>query len=103
MFKLNPNPTFSARVPLSIPGQAKPSTVDIEYRHFSKTAIKSFFENLEGKTDAEALHQIIVGWKGFDEAFSEEALAVLVDNYPTAATELFTAFRKELMEAREKN
>ena len=43
------------------------------------------------------------GWKGFDSDYSEEALAVLLDNYPAAGGELFEAFRRELMEARAKN
>lgn len=103
MFKINPNPTFTAKVPLSIPGEAKPAMVDVEFKHLSKKAIKAFFENLEGKSDAESLGEIIVGWKGIDAPFSAETLEKLLDNYPAAGRELFDAFRVELMEARAKN
>lgn len=103
MFKLNPKPTFTARVPLSVPGEAKPAPVDIEFRHFSRKGIQAFFEGLQGKSDAESLGEIIVGWKGIDVPFTAEALEQLLDNYPSAARELFDAFRRELMESREKN
>jgi hypothetical protein len=58
---------------------------------------------LEGKSDAEALAEIVSDWSGVDEKFSRDALGVLLDNYPAAAGELFDAFRKELLEARAKN
>jgi len=103
MFKLNPNPTFTAKVPLSVPGSDKLVNVDIEFKHLSRKAIKTYFEGLEGKTDSEALGEIIVGWKGIDETFSAEALECLLDNYPASGGELFAAFRAELMEARRKN
>ena len=103
MFKLNPNPTFTAKVPLSIPGESKRATVDVEFKHLSRKAIQEFFQNLEGKTDAESLAEIIVSWKGIDAAYSAETLATLLDNYPAAGRELFEAFRLELMEARAKN
>lgn len=103
MFKLTPNPTFTAKVPLSVPGQDKPANVDIEFKHLSRPKIKTYFEGLEGKTDTDALGEIIIGWKGIDEDYSPEALQELLDNYPAAAGELFEAFRKELMEARRKN
>ena len=52
---------------------------------------------------AEALSEIIVGWSGVDEAYSDAALNLLVDNYPAAAADLFESFRKELLEAKRKN
>lgn len=103
MFKLNPNPTFNAKVQLSVPGQDKPVSVEIEYKHLSRPQIKKYFDGLEGKTDAEALSEIILGWKGIDAEYDSDTLQALLDNYPTSGGELFEAFRKELMEARRKN
>lgn len=103
MFKIQPNPTFTAKVHLTVPGSEKPSTVDVEFKHLSRPQIKAYFDGLEGKSDTEALGEIIVGWKGFDANYSEKSLESLLDNYPTAGGELFEAFRKELMEARRKN
>lgn len=103
MFKIVPKTTFSAEVSLSVPGEAKPATITVDFKHLSKKAIKAYFENLEGKTDAEALGEIIAGWSGVDAPYSAESLEMLIDNYPAAAGELFEAFRRELIEARRKN
>lgn len=103
MFKLQPNPTFIAKVDLSIPGEEKPQTIDVEFRHMSRKEIKAHSERNASKTDVEALGEIIVGWKGVDAEFSAETLGQLLDNYPLAAGELFAAFSRELFEARRKN
>ena len=103
MFKLQPNPTFKAKVGISIAGAARPAEIEVEFKYLSKDAIKEYFDRLQGKTDAEALGEIIVGWSGVDEAYSATALELLVDNYPAAASDLFETFRKELLEAKRKN
>ena len=103
MFNLQPNPTFKARVPITIAGQEKPAHVEIEFRHMTREGVKTFFENLGGRTDGEALADIVVGWSGVDQAFSQEALLVLLDNFPSAAAAIFKVFSSELFEARTKN
>lgn len=103
MFKLQPNPTFKAKVPVSIPGQDKPQAIEMEFRHMSREAMREYFESLPGQSDAEALARIVVGWSDVDQAFSPEALAVLLDNYPSAAGLIFETYRNELFEARRKN
>lgn len=101
--KLQPNPTFTAQVAISIPGSDKPAKVSVTFKHLSRPQIKEFFGNLDGKTDSAALGEIITGWDGIDEKFSPESLADLLDNYPAAGGELFEQFRKELLESRTKN
>ena len=103
MFKITPKATFTAEVALSVPGETKLAAITVEFRHLSKSAIREFFESLDGKSDAEALGAIVTGWEGVDAPFSPEVLATLLDNYPAAAGELFEAFRRELLEARIKN
>ncbi|MDP2792557.1 MAG: phage tail assembly chaperone [Sulfurisoma sp.] len=103
MFKLQPAPTFKAKVGISIAGQARPNEIEVEYRYLTKEAIKTYFDNLQGKADADALAEIVVGWSGVEEAYSPEALSLLIDNYPAAASDLFDAFRRELLEAKRKN
>ena len=106
MFKLQPNPTFWAKVQIQIPGQEKPGQIEVQYKHFSRADLKAFFEMMassEQKTDQEHLAEIVVGWRGVDAEFSLENLDKLLDMYPTAAKELFSAFSSELLEARVKN
>lgn len=102
MFKIVPKATFGVDVSISVPGAA-PAVVRVEFKHLPKSALPGYFSGLQGKTDAEALAEIVVGWEGVDVPYSPQALATLVDNYPAAAAELFEAFRSELMEARRKN
>lgn len=103
MFKLKPNPTFKTKVAISVAGEKRQPEIEVEYKYLNKDGVKDYFEHLQGKTDAEALAEIVVGWSGVEEAYSPEALAMLVDNYPAAAADLFEAFRRELLEAKRKN
>lgn len=103
MFKLQPNPTFKAKVALSIPGESAPVSIEVEFRHMSKSAMRDYFATLGDRTDVDALADIVVGWSGVDAPFDRTALATLVDNYPASAGELFEAFRREAIEARRKN
>jgi hypothetical protein len=103
MFKLQPNPTFKAKVSISVAGEKRLPEIEIEFKYLNKEAIKKYFEDIAGKSDAEALSEIIVGWSGVDQPYSAEALTLLVDNYPAAAADLFETFRKELLEAKRKN
>ncbi|MDP2808639.1 MAG: phage tail assembly chaperone [Rhodocyclaceae bacterium] len=103
VFKLKPNPTFKARVPVSVPGEAVSPEIVVEFRALGKKAVVDYFRSLGGKSDAEALAGIVVGWEGVDADYSAETLAQLLDNYPAAAADLFEAYRRELLEAKRKN
>ena len=105
MFKLqNTNPTFTAKVGISVAGQAKPAEIEIEFKYLTRKKVKDYFAGLKGdKEDHEALAEIIVGWRGVDQDYTPEALEALLDNYPAAARDLFAAFSSELMESRRKN
>ncbi|QZA80183.1 phage tail assembly chaperone [Deefgea piscis] len=103
MFKLQPKPTFKAKIALSIPGQDKQVEVTIEFKHLPRPQVKEFFDQLEGKKDHEALSEIVVGWDGIDAPFDHAALETLCVNYPTAGSELFAGFRKSFLESRTKN
>lgn len=102
-FKLQPNPTFKAPVPISVPGETKSPEIVVEFRFLGRKAVADYFRGLGGKSDAEALAGIIAGWEGVDAEYSPAALAQLLDNYPAAASDLFEAYRRELLEAKRKN
>ena len=98
MFKLQPNPVHP-----SVPGKEKPAAIKVHFKHLSRPEIKRYFEGIGGKQDAEALGEIITGWEDIDTPFSQGSLQQLLDNYPASGFELFEAFRRDLMEARQKN
>ena len=103
MLKLQPNPTFKTKVSISVAGEARNQDIEVEFKYLSKSKIKSCFEEIAGKTDSDALFDIVVGWSGVEVAYSKDALAELIDNYPSAAADMFEAFRRELLEAKRKN
>lgn len=103
MLKIVPKTSFKAKVPLSIPGNDRPAVVTLEFKHLNKKAMKEFFTGLEGKTDAEALSEVLLGWEDIDAPYSPESLETLLDNYPASAGEIFETYRQELLESRRKN
>jgi len=70
MLKIVPKTSFKAKVPLSIPGNDRLAVVTLEFKHLNKKAMKDFFTGLEGKTDAEALSEVLLGWEDIDAPFS---------------------------------
>jgi hypothetical protein len=103
MFKLQPKPTFWAKVPIAIAGAAKPALIDIEFKHLGREALSSYIAGLDGREDSESLAEIVMGWKDVDEEFSEESLTKLLDNYPGAALSMVKTFVAEALEAKGKN
>lgn len=104
MFKLQPKPTFWAKAQINIPGEERPSEIQVQFKHLGRQGLKDYFAGLEGSDDdAKALREIVVGWKGVDAEFSDETLAQLLDNYPSSAKAIFEAFSREALDARAKN
>jgi hypothetical protein len=103
MFKLEPNPTFWAKVQLSIPGQEQPVEIEVEFKHLGREGLKGYYDALGKKTSAEGLAEIVMNWRGVDAEFSRESLEKLLANYPAAAGEFYDTFRRELLESKAKN
>lgn len=102
MFKLEPNPTFWVPVDIHVPGQGK-GRIEVEFRYLDKNARAAFLEKLDGKTNLEALSEIVVNWRDIDAPFNPTNLARLLDAYAGASMALFDAFIHELSGALEKN
>lgn len=101
--KLIPNPKFWSTVQISLPGQAKTVPLQVEFKHKSRDELQKYFEGLKDKTDTDGLAEVVTDWKGVDAEYSEENLAVFLNNYPSASRSLYEAYRQELMEAKAKN
>lgn len=108
-FRINPSPTFRAKVPLTVPGAEKRAVVEFEFRHKGRAQYAAWIESARGRNDAEALAEVIAGWSGVvdeqgaDLPYSEEMLGVLIDRYPASALEILKGYHDALWEAREKN
>ncbi|USE78906.1 phage tail assembly chaperone [Cupriavidus gilardii] len=116
MFKINPNPTFTATVTIPVPG-GKPEKLKLTFRHKSRDQAKDYFDRIakeaaeaieSGKTDdvareRRALEEIVAGWEDVDQPFSGDALEQLLQNYHGAATAILDTFTTELNLARRGN
>lgn len=106
MFALQPKPTFEADVFIPVPGGEK-AKVTVIFKHKGKKALAAYFDSLTSadseRSDADALDELIDGWKGVDEKYSKEKLELMLDNYPGSAAALFEAYRVALVEGRRKN
>lgn len=102
MFKLNPNPTFWVKTRVRTPG-GEESEFEVEYRHKGREALKQYLGAINGRDEAEALSEIIAGWRGMDAEFNPANLKTLLDNYPGLAVLMLGDYTVELMKARTGN
>jgi len=103
MFKLEPNPTFWAAVGITVPGQQKPESIEIEYRHMGSDEWLTYRQSVSEKPLSDAVKGLVVGWRGADVPYSDEAMDRLMKRWPRASVDLFEAYYRELFEARKKN
>lgn len=101
--KLDPAPTFWAKVEIPIPGADKGAEIECEFNHMTREAYAAFSASAAERTDLQTVMVMVRNWRGLDAPFSEDAAAKLLQNYhgaPYAITERFAA---ELGKARSGN
>jgi len=107
MFKLQPNPTFSAEVNITTPQGVVP--LKLEFKHMSKKALGDWTATSSNKPDIEVLGPVVCGWTDVFDCngelvpFSHTAFAQLLADYSPAAREIFMAYLLALTESRAKN
>lgn len=93
MLKLQPNPTFRAKVGIPIPGEEKRAEVWFIFNHMTREE----FEAFDFKTgELDGLMKICAGWEGVDGEFSRERMQTLINVYPGAGFAIGNAFGREL-------
>lgn len=97
-FKLDPNPTFKAKVSIPVPG-SRPADVEFEFRHFTRDDYAAIFSGDSTPTDKELILKIVKGWELEDE-FNADNLDRLLQNYQGAASAIVGKFANELIPAR---
>jgi hypothetical protein len=114
--RIVPKPTFKATVHITVPGEAAPAAIELEFRHLGRQALRAWVErgrapNPDGSlpTDVQWLGEVVAGWAGpVDEAgapapFTTDAFAALLDAYAAAAREIYDGYVQALSEGRAKN
>lgn len=107
MFNLDPNPTFTAPVPLSVPGLQQPLEVNFTFKHLTRTALEKWLSRYVKKRSHEVLAEVVTDWEikrnGEAVPYSVSALAELCEAYTPARGEISDKFLAELTEAKRKN
>ncbi len=108
--QLQPNPTFEAKVGLSMAGQEKPVEAGFVFKYRNKDEAQAFYDRLQaqdkpGNKDADLVADCVVGWKeeDFDQPFTAENLLTLQKNYPNAALEIVLTYLREVAGSKAKN
>ena len=101
MFKLNPNPTFRAKVGVPVPGGA-PQEIEFEFKHRTASALNDFINDPKTRAldNEDFVLELAVGWSGIDAEFNRQSLTTLFENYHGAAFAIRDKYLSELTAAR---
>ena len=110
MFCIVPNPTFVTTVRLSVPGQEAGAPIKVTWRHKGARALSAWLASAPARADeASFMAEVICDWQGVHGAdgaalpYTAENLALLLDAFPSAGSEMLIHYRRELADARAKN
>lgn len=106
MLKINPDPTFTADVEISIPGQEETGSARFTFKYKDRDDLEEFNSRIReasGKDDRALLAEILVGWDIEGAEFNQENLGIFLKNYPTASGEILTRYYSLTIKSRVKN
>jgi hypothetical protein len=102
--KLQPDPTFRAKVHIGVPG-SDDAEVEFTFKYRNRDEFLSFLDPLQkdgAAFDTDLVMAMCNGWDLLD-AFTAENVGLLCLNYVSAPRAIFEAYGKELTKARAKN
>lgn len=103
MFKLDPNPTFTAPVSGFKPGQGADETIVVTFKYRGRKELEEMVGAMADQTVLDLLLDVMVGWRDVPLDFTRENVEKLCDLYPAFAQAVLVTYRRELTEARRKN
>lgn len=99
--KLQPEPTFKAKVGIPVPGGA-PVSVEFTFIWRNREDLQKFIAAGAEQPDTETILQMCSGWESTDP-FTRESIDILVANYIPAPQAIFDTYIDEHTKARTKN
>lgn len=100
--KLQPDPTFKAKVEMPVPGAA-PVDLEFTFKYRTKSELQAFIKaSVEREDDAQTILEMATGWE-LTDPFSRESIDMLVSNYITAPRVIFDKYVEEHMKVARKN
>lgn len=97
-FKLNPDPTFKAKVAIPVPGSA-PAKVEFTFKHKTRQEVLKWLDDRKEDDEVAVFRDMVAGWE-LDDEFSDDNIRRLCDNYPGAGVAVLSVYLDELRGAR---
>lgn len=99
--KLNPDPTFQAKVGIPVPGAAT-ADVGFTFKYRDRDVLQKWIEDTREAKDADCVSDCVLGWD-LDDEFNAENVDRLCRSYPGAAREIVGKYIRELAGIRQGN
>lgn len=99
--KLTPEPTFTGKVEIHVPGK-EPAEIEFTFKYRDRDELKAFATSMATMEDADIILNLATAWD-LSDAFTKEAVEVLVKKYYTAPKATFDKYLQELTGGKEKN
>ncbi|ENA37413.1 hypothetical protein HMPREF1487_04331 [Pseudomonas sp. HPB0071] len=97
LFKLDPNPTFDAIVPIPLHGGGS-ANVKMKFKHRPKAELQQFIEATKESLLDDLIIEMVVGWDLEDE-FTPENIKRLTENYGGSGLLVYKTYINELTQA----
>ena len=101
-FKLQPDPTFKAKVAIPVPGEVKDPEVEFTFKFRDSDELQSWWEQSKEKELVLCFLEAVVGWELSDE-FNEDNLRLLGNRYMGSLHRILETYWREFGKALEKN
>lgn len=98
---LNPDPTFTAKVPVPVAGAGNVS-VEFTFKHRTRSQVKQWLSDIKDKADEDVILQCVSGWE-LDDELNTKNVQLLCENYVGASGSIVETYLNELLAARTKN
>lgn len=107
MLKITLEPTFEAKVKITVPGKEEPGTIPLVFKYRNRDEFREYMDSMkteEGKkkTIAESLPDFVESW-GLNVEFNHQNIETFLCNYPAAYGEIFQRYCELLLSSRLKN
>lgn len=99
--KLNPEPTFKAKVGIPVPG-GRPADVQFTFKHRTRDEVIDWLDGSREASDVQSVMDCAIAWD-LDDEFTAENVERLCNNYTGAGMAIVGTYLDELRGARAKN
>jgi len=101
-FKLQPDPTFKAKVKIPVAGESKASEVEFTFKFRGRDELTALLERNKTQGRVATVMEMAVGWELSDE-FNEDNIRLLDETYIGALDRVADTYWEEHTKALEKN